>query len=331
MGAIGQRFAYAAAVHEPSRFTNLYPHPRHGLWQVLQWKLGLRGPVRHRSEREPAGLPPVVEVDRKRIASPDPDHVRATWIGHASFLIQVGGWNLLVDPVYSDHCAPVPLPRLRRKRPPGLPWEDLPPIDLVLITHSHFDHLDLPTLRRLPGRPRGVVPAGLAQWLARRVPWKVEELDWWQSLDLGRGLRVTSVPAQHFAARNWWDHNRSHWCGWVMCHGNLRVYATGDSGYCPVFAEIGERLGPMDVSLIPIGAYEPRWFMQAMHLNPEEAVQVHADVRSRRSLASHWGTFDLTDEPMGEPPERLARALQEKGLTHSTFRTLGIGETFTSP
>ncbi len=250
---------------------------------------------------------------------------RVTWIGHASFLIRAAGRALLVDPVFSDYCSPLPFKRLRRRVPPGLPWDALRQVDGVLITHNHYDHLDRETIERLPRDIPIIVPAGLSRWFGEFGRANVQELGWWSSSNF-LDLEVTCVPAQHFSSRTLWDRDETLWAGWIIKSASKTIYIAGDTGYCPVFKEIGSRFGPMDLSVIPIGAYEPRWFMQPMHVNPEEAVQIHLDVRSRRSVASHWGTFCLTDEPMDEPPQRLRNALAAARLGEEEFRVLSIGE-----
>lgn len=311
------------------RFENLYEHAPHRLWQVAQWKLGLRG-LRPNKVR-PAGWSKDFETlmpgGSSPMTSPPAGVLQWTWIGHASFLLQGAGLNILIDPVFSTYCFPVPGPRLKRLHPPGLALESLPPIHVGIITHSHYDHLDRATVRRLGADVTYGVPAGLGCWFRKRGRNRVVELGWWESASPMTGLRLHCLPAQHFSARTWRDLNQTLWCGWLIELGDWKIYVAGDTGYCPVFTEIGERFGPMDLAILPIGAYEPRWLMQPIHVNPEESVQIHQDVRSRRSVASHWGTFDLTDEPIWEPPMRLRAAVGRAGLTPESFQTMRIGET----
>jgi N-acyl-phosphatidylethanolamine-hydrolysing phospholipase D len=299
------------------RFENLCPHENPGFMDFLRWK------VLERSPAPPPFTPPVAPLATAQMLKLEP---AVTWIGHSSFFLRLAGRSLLLDPVFSDYCAPFPIPRLKRRVPPGLPIESVACADLVLITHNHYDHLDLPTIKRLPTQTQYIVPLGLAAWFRKQGRKNVRELGWWESLDLG-ALRITSVPAQHFASRTLWDRNQTLWCGWVLQSGNGTVFYAGDSGYCPTFREIGERFGPMNLSLIPIGAYAPRWFMQPVHVDPEQAVQIHLDVRSQLTVACHWGTFCLTDEPMDEPPKLLARALSAANISPESFRVLAIGET----
>jgi N-acyl-phosphatidylethanolamine-hydrolysing phospholipase D len=304
------------------RFTNPWRHRGHRFRDVFRWKLGL-GP------REEASVAP--DAAAARVAGwtcqpPPAEGWRVTWLGHASFLIQGCGRNLLVDPVLSEHCAPLPLPPLRRLVAAPCSARDLPRIDAVLLTHSHYDHLDLPTLRALGMDTPLRVPEGHAGWLRRKGFREVRELSWFGSEELLPGLRVTATPAQHFTARTPFDRDRGHWCGWMVEGGGVKLWHAGDSGYCPGFREIGERLGPPDLGMIPIGAYAPRWFMEPMHMNPEEAVRVFLDTGCRRALAMHWGTFRLTDEPMGEPPLRLAAELARRGIPAGDFVSGSVGE-----
>ena len=215
---------------------------------------------------------------------------------------------------------------MRRLAGPAVDLKTLAHVDGVFITHNHYDHLDRETIERLPADMPFIVPAGLSRWFSALGRTNVQELDWWNSTHFA-GHEVTCVPAQHFSSRTLWDRDRTLWAGWILKAGSKTIYIAGDTGYCPVFKEIGARFGPMDLSIIPIGAYEPRWFMEPMHVNPEEAVQIHLDVRSRLSVASHWGTFCLTDEPLEEPPIRLRKALNAAKLGDEQFRTLSIGET----
>ena len=211
--------------------------------------------------------------------------------------------------------------------PPGIPFEGLPPIHDVLISHSHYDHLDAPTIERLGSMPNYWLPSGLGAWFHRRGIRQRRELAWWESVHVADDLELHCVPAQHFAARTPFDRDRTHWCGWVLRSPSRSLYFAGDTGYCPVFKEIGQRFGGFDLAMIPIGAYRPRWIMQPMHVDPFEAVQIHLDVRSRQSVACHWGTFPMTDEPLNEPPAALQQAMSARGLPPEQFRVLGFGET----
>ena len=256
------------------------------------------------------------------------DRIAVTFIGHSTFLVQVGGLCVLTDPIWSDRCSPVSFAGPRRVRPPGQRLDSLPGVDLLLITHNHYDHMDLPTLRKVRGRwqPSTATGLGNARHLAKAGIRSAVELDWWQTTELA-GARVTYVPAQHFSARGLHDRNRSLWGGFVVeAHGAV-VYFAGDSGYCPYFAEIASRFPRIDLALLPIGAYEPRWFMRQHHVNPEEAVQAHLDLQPRRSIGMHFGTFQLTDEAIDAPISALRQAQARAGVAHAEFDVLGFGET----
>ncbi len=253
-----------------------------------------------------------------------------TWIGHDSFLIQINGFNLLLDPHFTRRASPLPFGRPERLVPPGLKFEDLPRIDAVVISHNHYDHLDLGSVRRLYADHRSsihfFVPLGLKAWFADQGIHSVSELDWWESRRY-KGFEFHATPVQHSSARSGLDRNRTLWAGWVVRNANFSLYFAGDTGYSPDFLETRERLGPFDLAALPIGAYEPRWFMRAMHVNPAEAVQIFQDLQARYAVAMHWGTFRLTDEDMDEPPRALARALSEARIDPDRFFVMQHGET----
>jgi L-ascorbate metabolism protein UlaG (beta-lactamase superfamily) len=265
-------------------------------------------------------LPPPGRVARDRIS--------ATFIGHSTFLVQVGGVCVLIDPIWSRRCSPVSFAGPRRARPPGQRLDALPGVDLLLVTHNHYDHMDLPTLRRVRKRWAPPVATGLrnARHLAKAGIRSAVELDWWQSTELA-GARVTYVPAQHFSARGLYDRNQCLWGGFVIEVDGAVVYFAGDSGYCPHFAEIGQRFPRIDLALLPIGAYEPRWFMRQQHVNPEEAVRAHLDLRARRSIGMHFGTFQLTEEAIDAPVLALRDARSRAGVAEADFDVLAFGET----
>jgi L-ascorbate metabolism protein UlaG (beta-lactamase superfamily) len=270
--------------------------------------------------------PSSVSVQAQLPPAAGPDDVVVTFVGHATFLIQAPGTNLLIDPVFSERASPVGFAGPRRTRAPGVRLDDLPPVSLVLLSHNHYDHCDLVCLRRLARRfhPAAVTPVGNGRLLRSAGFEKIEELDWWE-VARAAPVPITLTPAQHFSARHPFDRNRALWGGFLMELGGQHIFHAGDSGYGPHFRSIGERLGPIDLALIPIGAYEPRWFMQDIHMNPEEAVQAHLDLHARRSLAMHFGTFQLTPEGIDEPVRGLELALRDRGVPADQFRAVEVG------
>ncbi|WP_129843188.1 MBL fold metallo-hydrolase [Streptomyces sp. RFCAC02] len=252
--------------------------------------------------------------------------VGLTWAGHASFVVRLGGLTVLTDPVWSRRILATPA----RITPVGVDWADLPPVDAVVISHNHFDHLDLPTLRRLPSGTPLFVPAGLAAWCRRRGFTHVTELDWWEAAELpareGGAVRFDCVPADHWSKRTLLDTCRSLWCGWVLTSpGGRRVYFAGDTGYGAFLPEVGERFGGVDAALLPIGAYDPPWLLRPVHLNPEEAVRAFADVGARFMLPMHWATFLLSAEAPLEPLVRLRAAWRAAGRPFDTLWDLPVG------
>jgi N-acyl-phosphatidylethanolamine-hydrolysing phospholipase D len=312
-----------------SRFCNPWSHHDHGFLDILRWKSGWRrteAPV-FGADDSPAQRR---ELSWAEISEWPLDGVRVFWLGHASFLIVGHGKRLLIDPVFSDYCSPWPFHFPSLKRKVAVPWSfaEWPAIDAILLTHTHYDHCDLPTLRKFPASTPIIVAEGHNRWLRKQGFANVTEVAWWEKISLGE-WSITATPAQHFTARSLFDRNRGHWCGWCLEAAGQRLWHAGDSGYAPIFREIGERLGPMDLSMIPIGAYAPRWVLRGMHMNPEEAVQVFQETRSKRAIAMHWGTFRLTDEPMGEPPLRLAQEMAKQGIASERFQAGAIGQGWT--
>jgi L-ascorbate metabolism protein UlaG (beta-lactamase superfamily) len=265
---------------------------------------------------QPARRPPPRE---------DADAV-VTFIGHSTFLIQTAAGNVLTDPMYSERAGPVFFGP-RRVRQPGVRFEDLPPIAVVLLSHNHYDHCDLRTLGRLARRfdPLVVTPLGNGPLVRSAGMRRVEELDWWQESE-SAPLTVTVTPAHHFSARTPCDRNRALWGGFTLVAGGTRIYFAGDTAYAPFFPEVLRRLGPLDLALLPIGAYEPRWFMRAVHMNPAEAVQAHLDLGGPESIGMHFGTFQLTAEGIDEPVQALAEACRACHVDAGRFRTLEGGE-----
>jgi L-ascorbate metabolism protein UlaG (beta-lactamase superfamily) len=255
-----------------------------------------------------------------------------TFVNHSTFLLQTGAATILTDPVWSDRASPLPFAGPRRVHAPGVPFDRLPRIDIVLVSHNHYDHMDLHTLRRLEARdrPRFVTGTGNAPFLRARGLSRVDELTWWQSIDLG-AVRVAMGPAQHFSARTPFDRNRTLWGSFVIEGDWPRVFFAADTGYWRHFEEVRASFGAIELALLPIGAYEPRWFMRPAHMNPAEAVQAHLDLQARLSVAMHFGTFRLTDEARDEPPQQLGEALDARGVPRDRFRVLRPGQTLIVP
>jgi N-acyl-phosphatidylethanolamine-hydrolysing phospholipase D len=317
-----------------TRFRNPWPDsdPR-GPADLFRWLLERRTRP-HAPTPAPGSFPVAApEVTYPRSADGVCD---ATWIGHSTVLLQLSGLNLIADPVFSRRASPVQWLGPRRVMEPGLALGDLPPLDLVLLSHNHYDHLDRSSVRQLARAHPGatwVVPLGLDRYIRRWGPRQIVELDWWGETTVG-GATITATPARHFSARGPGDRNRSLWSGFVVAAGGRRVFFAGDTAYHPEFGQIGSRLGPFDLTLIPIGAYDPRWFMHVVHVDPEEAVRIYRDVTTPHPgqplplmLGLHWGTFRLTDEPMDEPPRRALAAWRGAGLPEDRLWIGRFGET----
>ena len=292
-------------------------------WKWDAWRRGLPPAAR---EPTPVVAPELAAL-RANIA---PGRPSATWIGHASVLVQAGGLNVLTDPVFSQRASPVQFAGPRRAQPPGIALADLPPIDVVLVSHNHYDHLDRASIEALAARGEGrttfLVPLGLKAWMEAEGVRNVVELDWWDT-QVVRGVPFQLVPEQHWSARGLGDRNKTLWGGWAVRAPDLHWYFSGDTGYAGHFREAREHGGPFDLALLAIGAYEPRWFMRDQHMDPAEAVQAHRDLGARQSIGIHWGTFSLTDEPLDQPPRDLATARSAAGLADADFTVLAIGQT----
>jgi N-acyl-phosphatidylethanolamine-hydrolysing phospholipase D len=249
-----------------------------------------------------------------------------TWIGHSTFLVRMDGVTFLTDPMFSNRASPFSFMGPPRLVPPGVPLDALPKIDFVLLSHDHYDHADLPTVRWLIQRGvRFVAPLGLGQWI-ERAGGQATELDWWQDVELD-GVRIHCVPAQHFSGRSLRDRFRRLWAGHVVDGHTRRFYYVGDTGYSDVFKEIGRRLGPIDLATVPIGAYLPSAMMHRVHVTPEEALRIAKDVQARRAVAMHFGTFDLADEPLDEPPRRFRAGAERLGWGEDRAWIMKVGET----
>jgi N-acyl-phosphatidylethanolamine-hydrolysing phospholipase D len=333
--------------HRPGGFQNNYGEfvPR-SLAEVLRW----------RWDASRKGLPPRPSTPIPRVA-PDLAFLHAnaaagaamrpavTWIGHATALAQLGGLSLLTDPIFSERASPLAFAGPKRHQPPGIALGELPHIDLVLASHNHYDHLDeasVLTLCKQPGGPPTfVVPLGIGRWLAERGVQGAVELDWWDEHRVaGVDVDVALVPAQHWSGRGLNDRMKTLWGGFAVFAPDCHLFYAGDTGYSRDFVDIRERFaerqsaaagGGFDVALLPIGAYEPRWFMANQHVNVDEAMKIHRDLAAKRSLGVHWGTFELTDEALDEPPKALVRVRAAQGVADDDFFVLAIGETRALP
>ena len=301
------------------RFKNLDGTGPQGFGAVMKWAFvdKLRG--RRRSSPRFAEVPSVA-LDPESVATPPApgEPARVTWLGHASFLVQLEGVSLLIDPLLRDHI----FPRIPRNGAPPLPIDRLPKIDATLVTHAHFDHLDLPSVRA--ARARTIAGEGNARTLRGAVP-EVTELNWWHSTEVGP-VKVHFVPSHHWSRRGLNDVNEALWGGFVIEGRGARIYHSGDTAYFDGFKLIGERFPGIDTALLPIGAYDPAWFMERQHMNPEQAVQAHVDLGAREMVAMHWGTYKLTDEPLLEPPERARAEWTRRALPERALHILAIGE-----
>jgi L-ascorbate metabolism protein UlaG (beta-lactamase superfamily) len=293
----------------------------HGLKEVLKWML-------NRNKKEWKELP---AAPGKRPLDFFKDGIRITFVNHTTFLIQVDGVNILTDPVWSKRASPFRWSGPKRMRPPGLRMEDLPRIDYVLLSHNHYDHLDMQTLSVIAGahHPEIITPLGVKAFLDKEQIAKGKDIDWWDKLELKNGVEVTSVPAQHFSGRGTLDRDATLWCGFVLSTSRGKIYFAGDTGYHEtLFKEIGEKMGGIRLSILPIGAYKPAWFMSPVHTSPEEAVKIHLDIKSQLSIGSHFGTFALADEGFEDPVNDLRIAKNKLQIPDTAFITLEEGQPF---
>jgi N-acyl-phosphatidylethanolamine-hydrolysing phospholipase D len=338
--------------HRPDGFQNNYTEfATKGLADVMRWRVN--------ATRKGLPPPPLAPIPQH---APDLDflHTNAkaqirmkpavTWIGHATVMAQLGGLTLLTDPMFSERASPLARVGPKRQQPPGVALSALPHIDLVLASHNHYDHLDEASVKALNAQPGGpplfVVPLGLKPWLAQRGITNAVELDWWQSHAVsvpgtiasgdGNPVEVMLVPAQHWSARGLNDRMTTLWGGFAVFAADCHLFYAGDTGYSRDFTDMRDRFaqrqsaqqgGGFDIALLPIGAYEPRWFMAAQHVNAAEAVKIHRDLGAKQSLGVHWGTFELTDEALDEPPRAMAEQRTLQGVREDDFFVLAVGET----
>lgn len=311
------------------KFTNSEPVRQHNsIKQLQRWRQERQERLRKVKTKDYSYSVPNVKPDLEFLHH-NKQEPALTWVGHSSFLIQLAGKNIMTDPVWAGQMA-----FQRRLTPPGIPIDDVPPVDLILISHSHYDHLHIQSLRRLQGRKQLLVPAGLRSKLRLKGFTNVRELHWWESVVIN-GTRITFVPSQHWTRRNLWDTNSSHWGGWILepvekSSSDPTIYFAGDSGYFPGFKEIGRRF-QIDIALMPIGAYDPEWFMGPQHVTPEEALQAFEDTGAEWFVPMHYGAFKLADDTPREALDRLERDREKRGIDEKRIKVLPHGETWRCP
>ncbi|MDB5240063.1 MAG: twin-arginine translocation pathway signal [Spirosoma sp.] len=305
-------------------FTPGAPSPK-GFREVIGWQLNHERtqpwPAFHNDQPGPA--PPARVSDGS---------VRVTYVNHSTLLLQFDGLNVLTDPIYENRVSPFQFVGPKRNSPPGIRFDDLPTIDLLLLSHNHWDHLEIATVQKLCARDKTRIfcPLGVKAFLEQNGCQNVTEMDWQQSVVYNPSTTIHCLPAQHFSGRGLFDRNGTLWAGYLIENKAVgKLYFAGDSGYGPHFRAIGERFGPLQLALIPIGAYKPNWFMSPVHCSPAEAVQIHADVRSEQSVAIHFGTFPLADDGELEPVDDLRKALADKSILPDQFRALKPGSSLT--
>lgn len=331
--------------HRPDGFQNNHVEfETKGLGDVLRWRWNTFREHLPPAPRFPTPTitPNLIFIQSNALAG-DAMQPAITWIGHATMLAQLGGLTLLTDPVFSERVSPVSFAGPKRHVAPGLALSELPHIDLVLISHNHYDHLDEDSVQALSKQPGGsplfIVPLGVKAWMADHGITRVVELDWWQAHQVdapGGPVEVMLTPSQHWSGRGLTDRLKTLWGGYAVIAPDLHFFFAGDTGYSRDFSDIRKHFeqrqtaaegGGFDIALIPIGAYEPRWFMQTQHVNPDEAVQLHLDLGAKHSVGVHWGTFVLTDESLDQPPIDLAEARHRKVVDDEAFFVMAVGET----
>ncbi|HWJ33982.1 MAG TPA: MBL fold metallo-hydrolase [Steroidobacteraceae bacterium] len=331
--------------HTPAGYRNNYAESvTKSLRDLLRWQWD-----RYRNRLPPAAqIPtPVVVPDqafilRNAVAGPAMVHT-VTWVGHATTLVQASGLNVLTDPIFSQRASPIAYAGPRRAQGPGIALAALPHIDVVVISHNHYDHLDRETIKALArqrgGAPLFLVPLGIKAWLARLNIDRAVELDWWD-VHQHAGVEFHFTPAQHWSGRSLRDRNKTLWGAWAVFGADFQWYFSGDTGYSADFLDTRRRFAPrqtaacgggFDVALIAVGACEPRWFMQMQHVDPAEAVQIHLDLGAKRSVGVHWGTFALSDEPLDHPITALAAAREARNVLEESFSLMAVGQTRVLP
>lgn len=314
-------FSYTKSDHFDGKiFHNPDGDDLKSFWQVLKWKLGTSA----------VPWPSHVPIKNFPVRAKAPNEkLSLTFINHSTFLIEVDGLNILTDPIYSERASPVSFAGPKRVREPGRPFDFLPPIDVVIISHNHYDHLDLPTIQDLDKKfhPLFIVPLGDEKTLLDAGVQNVKALDWWEEVRV-KNTRFIFAPAKHWSARSLWNKNKSLWGSFMIDNGPKKIYFAGDTGFGNHFTEIKKRLGPPDIALIPIGAYKPEWFMKFYHTNPEEAVKAHLDLEAKKTFAMHFGTFQMSNEGIDEPERDLKLAMKNLNVSEEDFQILEHGQTF---
>jgi L-ascorbate metabolism protein UlaG (beta-lactamase superfamily) len=317
----GPKYSGPVSDHfDGKKFFTPHGRPAKGLSEVFKWMRKRKPGAWTEKKDVPFGQKPPERVGRG---------TRITFVNHSTFLIQVDGINILTDPVWSDRTSPFQWAGPKRMRPPGIRFEDLPKIDVVLLSHNHYDHLDLITMKKLfeKYQPKIITALGVKAFLDSKKISGAIDLDWWEKSSLTDSIEIQAVPAQHFTSRGMFDRDATLWCGFVILRPGGNIYFVGDTGYNEyIFKEIGERCYPIDVALIPIGAFKPEWFMSPIHCSPLEAVNIFKEIKTRRAIATHFGTFPLADDGEDDPITGLTTCLEQAGVEKENFIVMKEGE-----
>ncbi|WP_262694420.1 MBL fold metallo-hydrolase [Kordiimonas aquimaris] len=324
----------APSHHTTRGFKNIHVEdPNKTFFSFLRMRMF--GGVQWADHTATANLVPYQMLDLDKVRKPAAAP-QISWLGHSTFLIQYQGINILTDPIFSDRASALGFTGPKRYTPHTVDYTELPPIDYVVISHNHYDHLNDTAIRVLGSNPKYLIPLGLKEWLMNEgvSETSISELDWWQQANpsftrgLTHALQIEAQPSQHWSARGIFDRRKTLWASWHINFGDLSIWFAGDTGYNPIqFKEIGEKNGPVDLALIPIGAYDPRDFMQTYHVDPDEAVEIHKDLKARKSIGMHWGTYPLTAEEPMDPIQRLRQARVREDISPSEFGTMKLGAT----
>ena len=319
--------------HTEEGFKNLHgPEKQSGFFDY--WYMRWFGDTEWADQSQQVDAIPFEQTNLARITRPDPEQRQVTWIGHSTFLLQYQGQSVLTDPIFSDRASPISFMGPQRLTELPLKLSDLPPIDAVIISHDHYDHLDADTIEALGNSTHYYVPLALKSWFIEQgiAEQNVTELDWWQGAANSEQLRVHATPSQHWSGRSLWDRFETLWSSYVIDIGDWRIWFGGDTGYNPIqFKEIGNVFDNIDLALMPVGAYLPRWFMKMPHVDPQQATLIHRDIGAKRSITMHWGAFQLAAEGIPQTLNDIKQARTDAGLTDSEFRIMPVGATETLP